>query len=76
MLCTGKVYYTLKEERKKRQLDGKVALCRIEQLFPFPYEEVAKDLAAYPETTEIFWAQEEHWNHVMIFRLIFHFDLY
>lgn len=62
-LCCGKVYYELKAERKKREMDEQVALCRVEQLFPFPYKDIADDVKEY-SNAEIYWAQEEHKNQV------------
>ncbi|MDR3441089.1 2-oxoglutarate dehydrogenase E1 component [Telmatospirillum sp.] len=60
VLCTGKVYYDLIEERTKRNLDD-VAIIRIEQLYPWPKETVLKQLARYPNA-EVVWAQEEPAN--------------
>ncbi len=60
VLCTGKVYYDLFEERQKRNVTD-VAIIRVEQLYPFPADEVAAELAKYPEAA-IVWAQEEPQN--------------
>ncbi|KAK9870488.1 hypothetical protein WA026_008046 [Henosepilachna vigintioctopunctata] len=59
MFCSGKVYYELMEERAKRKLVKDIALVRLEQLCPFPYDLVKKELDKYPDA-EIVWAQEEH----------------
>ncbi|KAK6119196.1 hypothetical protein DH2020_047070 [Rehmannia glutinosa] len=60
VLCSGKVYYELDEERKK--VGGKdVAICRVEQLCPFPYDLVQRELKRYPNA-EIVWCQEEPMN--------------
>ncbi|KAI4348125.1 hypothetical protein L6164_008884 [Bauhinia variegata] len=60
ILCSGKVYYDLDDERKK--VDGKdVAICRLEQLSPFPYDLVQRELKRYPNA-EIVWCQEEAMN--------------
>ncbi|PHT54347.1 2-oxoglutarate dehydrogenase, mitochondrial [Capsicum baccatum] len=60
VLCSGKVYYELDEERKK--VEGKdVAICRVEQLCPFPYDLVQRELKRYPNA-EIVWCQEEPMN--------------
>ena len=61
VLCAGKVYYDLVEKRRERGLDH-VALARIEQLYPFPREEVTALLERYPKAAEICWAQEEPRN--------------
>jgi 2-oxoglutarate dehydrogenase E1 component len=60
VLCTGKVYYDLYEERQKRGLKD-VALVRIEQLYPFPAEELSAELAKYPDA-DVIWCQEEPQN--------------
>lgn len=61
VFCSGKVYYDLLEARRAGDLDG-VALIRIEQLYPFPIEEYASVLAAWPKAGEIVWCQEEPQN--------------
>nr|VFJ46175.1 MAG: 2-oxoglutarate dehydrogenase E1 component [Candidatus Kentron sp. FM]VFJ49749.1 MAG: 2-oxoglutarate dehydrogenase E1 component [Candidatus Kentron sp. FM]VFK09957.1 MAG: 2-oxoglutarate dehydrogenase E1 component [Candidatus Kentron sp. FM] len=61
VFCTGKVYYDLLEQRRKERLEH-VALLRIEQLYPFPREQVTKMLARYPNAVEVVWAQEEPQN--------------
>ena len=61
VMCSGKVFYDLIEERRKKaQTD--VAIIRIEQLYPFPYEEVAKILEPYAHVTDFVWCQEEPQN--------------
>uniref|UniRef100_A0A0V0IXN8 Putative 2-oxoglutarate dehydrogenase, mitochondrial-like n=1 Tax=Solanum chacoense TaxID=4108 RepID=A0A0V0IXN8_SOLCH len=60
VLCSGKVYYELDEERAKA--DGKdIAICRVEQLCPFPYDLIQRELKRYPNA-EIVWCQEEPMN--------------
>ncbi|KAM7492068.1 hypothetical protein LguiA_034989 [Lonicera macranthoides] len=60
ILCSGKVYYEIDEERKK--LGSKdIAICRVEQLCPFPYDLVQRELKRYPNA-EIVWCQEEPMN--------------
>lgn len=60
VLCTGKVYYDLLQERRERGLDN-VYIMRLEQLYPFPLEELAEELAPY-KNAEIIWCQEEPKN--------------
>ncbi|KAH9305507.1 hypothetical protein KI387_009911, partial [Taxus chinensis] len=60
ILCSGKVYYELDEERQRVQRKD-VAICRIEQLCPFPYDLVQRELKRYPNA-EIVWCQEEPMN--------------
>lgn len=61
ILCTGKVYYALKEARRERGLDSDVALVRIEQLYPFPRAALEEALAPH-KGAEIIWCQEEPRN--------------
>ncbi len=60
VLCSGKVYYDLLEEREKRGARD-VALLRVEQLYPFPKQTVAKELARY-KNADVVWCQEEPQN--------------
>lgn len=61
VLCTGKVYYDLLEERRKRQLT-KVAILRVEQLYPFPEQCLRQLLADYTKAKQWVWCQEEPMN--------------
>ncbi|KAF3773154.1 2-oxoglutarate dehydrogenase [Nymphaea thermarum] len=47
VLCSGKVYYELDEERKKVGAKD-IAICRVEQLCPFPYDVIQRELKRYP----------------------------
>ena len=49
------------EKRREAEQD-KVAIVRIEQLYPFPYEEIHQVVARYPVAKEIVWCQEEPRN--------------
>jgi 2-oxoglutarate dehydrogenase E1 component len=60
-LCSGKVYYTLLHARRERQLDT-VALVRVEQLYPFPHQELKSILTGYPNAKQLYWVQEEPQN--------------
>ncbi len=60
ILCTGKVYYDLYEEREKRGIDD-MYLLRIEQLFPFPSKALVAELSRFKQA-EIVWCQEEPRN--------------
>ena len=60
VLCTGKVYYDLVEEREKRDL-REVQFMRLEQLYPFPAEALKMELKGY-EHCNIVWCQEEPRN--------------
>jgi len=61
VLCAGKVYYDLAEARDREAVQD-VALVRVEQLYPFPHDELVTVLARYPSATEITWCQEEPEN--------------
>ncbi|KAH7638297.1 2-oxoglutarate dehydrogenase [Dermatophagoides farinae] len=61
ILCTGKVYYELLKERQQRSLDDKVAIVRVEQLCPFPFDLLRDELSKYPDA-DLIWTQEEHKN--------------
>ncbi|MBL4742347.1 MAG: 2-oxoglutarate dehydrogenase E1 component [Idiomarina sp.] len=61
VMCAGKVYYDLLQERRKREQDD-VAIIRIEQLYPFPAEEVAEIMKDYQHVKDFVWCQEEPQN--------------
>ena len=61
ILCSGKVYYDLFQEREERGAED-VAILRLEQLYPLHDEELREALAPYPDGAELIWAQEEPWN--------------
>jgi len=60
VLCSGKVYYDLFEERAKREIKD-VAFLRLEQLYPFPHKALKAELARFPQA-DIVWCQEEPRN--------------
>jgi 2-oxoglutarate dehydrogenase E1 component len=60
ILCSGKVYYDLYEEREKRGQND-IYLLRIEQLYPWPYKALAHELARFTKA-EFVWCQEEPMN--------------
>jgi 2-oxoglutarate dehydrogenase E1 component len=60
VFCTGKIYYELAEERSKRGIND-IAIVRIEQIAPFPWDKVAKEMALY-SNAEAMWCQEEPKN--------------
>jgi 2-oxoglutarate dehydrogenase E1 component len=60
VLCTGKVYYDLLEEREKRG-ETRIQLLRVEQLYPFPGLALTDELTRFPKA-EIIWCQEEPKN--------------
>jgi 2-oxoglutarate dehydrogenase E1 component len=60
VLCSGKVYYDLYEDREKRGVDD-VYLLRVEQIYPFPLKALVKELSRFKKA-EIVWCQEEPKN--------------
>jgi 2-oxoglutarate dehydrogenase E1 component len=71
VLCSGKVYYDLFEAAEKDGLND-VALVRVEQLYPFPRQEVIEQLAHYPRAREVIWCQEEPMNQGAWFQIRHH----
>lgn len=61
VFCTGKVYYELLKKREESGLEAEVAISRIEQLCPFPFDLVKEEIDKYP-MAKLIWAQEEHKN--------------
>ncbi|WP_293762217.1 2-oxoglutarate dehydrogenase E1 component [uncultured Aquitalea sp.] len=62
LLCAGQVYYDLAAARKEKGLEDDIAIVRVEQLYPFPTEQVAAELARYTQAKEVMWVQEEPRN--------------
>ena len=60
VLCSGKVYYDLYEEREKRGIDD-VYILRVEQLYPFPTKALVTELSRFKQA-EVVWCQEEPRN--------------
>ena len=61
VLCGGKVYYDLLEQRRELGLEH-VAIARIEQLYPLPEKRLMEEFEKYPNLEEIVWTQEEPLN--------------
>ncbi|HAB25827.1 MULTISPECIES: 2-oxoglutarate dehydrogenase E1 component [Pantoea] len=61
VLCSGKVYYDLLEQRRKNEQTD-VAIVRIEQLYPFPHKAVQEALKDYAHVQDFVWCQEEPLN--------------
>ena len=61
ILCSGKIYYDLIKEREN-QGKNDIAIIRIEQLYPFPYDDLEVCLKAYTQINEVVWCQEEPAN--------------
>jgi multifunctional 2-oxoglutarate metabolism enzyme len=61
LLCSGKVYYELLAARDERKVTN-VAIARLEQMYPFPQQQLQSLLAQYGPKTEVVWVQEEPRN--------------
>ena len=60
ILCSGKVYFDLMEEREKRD-EGRIQILRLEQLYPFPDNVLAEEMKRFPNA-DLVWCQEEPKN--------------
>lgn len=61
IMCSGKVYYDLLEQRRENKLNN-VAIVRIEQLYPFPSQELETVATKYAHVKDWVWCQEEPQN--------------
>ncbi len=62
LLCTGKIYYDLVEERQKRGLDDRVSVVRVEQLYPLRESELMAALQDASQNAQVYWVQDEPTN--------------
>jgi 2-oxoglutarate dehydrogenase E1 component len=61
LMCSGKIYYELSEERTRRK-DETTAIVRIEKLYPWWPHLIAESMASYGKLRECFWVQDEPCN--------------
>ncbi len=61
VMCSGKVYYDLLQQRDDENITD-IALVRLEQLYPFPYDNLREILELYPNAETVVWCQEEPRN--------------
>jgi 2-oxoglutarate dehydrogenase E1 component len=61
ILCSGKIYVDLVSSDLRERRPG-VALCRVEQLYPFPAEMLKRIMNSFPKLQEVVWVQEEPEN--------------
>jgi 2-oxoglutarate decarboxylase len=61
VLCTGKVYFDMDSSERRKAADN-VAIARVEMLYPFAKEQLARIISSYPNLKEIAWVQEEPRN--------------
>jgi 2-oxoglutarate dehydrogenase E1 component len=74
VLCSGKVYYDLVQERRERGIRD-IAILRVEQLYPFPRRGLSALLAVYAQANEIVWCQEEPRNQGAWYQIQHHLRL-
>ena len=61
VMCSGKVFYDLSKKRNDKEIKN-IAIIRIEQLYPFPYDDLEEILTKYENANEFIWCQEEPLN--------------
>jgi 2-oxoglutarate dehydrogenase E1 component len=61
ILCTGKIYYELLERKEKTNAEH-IAIIRLEQLYPFPKNQINDILKKYSKVKQYTWVQEEPEN--------------
>ncbi len=61
VMCSGKVYYDLLDKRRAEEMKD-TAIIRIEQLYPFPQDDLNELISRYPNLTDVVWCQEEPMN--------------
>jgi len=61
IFCTGKIFYELYEIRKKQKINDTM-IVRLEQLYPFPFDQISEMLNQYKDVKDIRWVQEEPRN--------------
>ena len=62
IVCCGKVYYTLRDALRTAEREGDIAIVRVEQVYPFPEDEITQVLSSYSRKQEVVWVQEEPKN--------------
>jgi 2-oxoglutarate dehydrogenase E1 component len=69
LICTGKIGHELQAERKKRK-DSSTAIVFLEQMYPFPEEEVIAEFDRHGKHADIVWVQEEPANMGALFNML------
>ncbi len=68
LACSGKIYYELLAHRRELKVDN-IAIVRLEQQYPFPHEDFAREIAKFPHAKQVVWVQEEPQNQGAWYRL-------
>ena len=71
VLCSGKVYFDILEERRLQQIKD-VAILRLEQIHPFPREYLRAAIERYPNAKELVWCQEEPKNQGVWYQIYYY----
>ncbi len=71
IICCGKVYYDLLEERRNREQEN-VAIIRLEQIHPFPDVELQAEMEKYSGVNDVVWCQEEPRNQGCWYQIVFY----
>ncbi|KAL9905480.1 2-oxoglutarate dehydrogenase-like, mitochondrial isoform 3-T5 [Glossina fuscipes fuscipes] len=61
IFCSGRVYYDIAKTRKEKDLEKEIAIVRVEQISPFPFDLIKEQSNTYKDA-EFVWVQEEHKN--------------
>src|SRR5579862_9023156 len=69
LICTGKIGHELQAERKKRK-DTSTAIVFLEQMYPFPEQEVAAEFDRHGKNADIVWVQEDPANMGAMFNML------
>jgi 2-oxoglutarate dehydrogenase E1 component len=69
LICTGKIVHELRAERKKRK-DTSTAVVALEQMYPFPEQEVVAEFDRHGKNADIVWVQEEPANMGAMFNML------
>jgi 2-oxoglutarate dehydrogenase E1 component len=73
VMCSGKVFYDLRAARREREMNN-VAIIRLEQLYPFPEDELMAILSQYPNIVDAIWCQEEPMNQGAWYQIRHHLE--
>ena len=73
VMCSGKFYFDILTERDKIKRED-VAIIRVEQIFPLPYDELNREIKKYKNVKDLVWAQEEPKNMGAWSYMLLHYD--